>query len=157
MSHGQRALWQQKTIVRTDPKDAGRARDAARFFRDTVQEVVGLKLFYKGENAASLGNAFVQQFMVKRRKALSPEDKQTLMERQQGKCDICGDRLQESAYEIDHIQPLCKGGADEIDNMRLLHPVCHSMATSQLRNGGGVHSRTLESQFSPETTRLFEE
>ena len=124
-----------KRHLRVRIKKVPEEHEMLRAVCDTVQDELGLKLYYKGESAASLGNALVQQLMVQRRKALSPEDKQTLMERQQGKCDICGDRLQEGSYEIDHIHPLCNGSAYNMDNMRLLHPVCHSMATSQLRTG----------------------
>jgi len=142
----------QRVRVRKLPEE----HELLRAFCDTVQEELGLKLFYKGESAAALGNAFVQQVMVGRRKALSTEDERTLRERQSNRCTICGELLH--AWEIDHIVPLCKGGLDRLDNQRLIHPVCHSMVTSQLRDGGGgAHTRVLESQFSPEMARLFEE
>jgi len=56
-----------------------------------------------------------------------------LYKRQRGRCPICsevitfGDKL-----EIDHIQPLSKGGKDTLKNMRILHKTCHKEVTKGL-------------------------
>lgn len=49
-----------------------------------------------------------------------------LVEKQQGKCAICGKRF-ESMKEItfDHIMPLSRGGDDDIANFQLAHLACN--------------------------------
>ena len=50
-----------------------------------------------------------------------------LLEKQAGKCAICGDWLPEnrSDVEVDHIIPVVSGGTNEIGNLQLLHRSCN--------------------------------
>ena len=57
--------------------------------------------------------------------------------RQRGCCNICETELYHS-YHVDHITPLCDGGADVEDNLQGLCVPCHTNKTareSQLRSG----------------------
>ncbi len=63
--------------------------------------------------------------------------KQRLYERQQGRCaGQCGDdkqgrRLDLDLFEVDHIIPRAKGGADVDDNLQLLCPTCNRIKGSR--------------------------
>ena len=49
-----------------------------------------------------------------------------LFDRQRGICPICGKPLERlSSFDLDHIKPRKHGGTDGIDNLRLIHVVCH--------------------------------
>ena len=58
-----------------------------------------------------------------RRKGLSGKLKLDVMERDDYKCQICGATVEDGVkLHIDHIIPVSKGGADDIDNLQVL---CH--------------------------------
>jgi 5-methylcytosine-specific restriction endonuclease McrA len=42
-----------------------------------------------------------------------------------GKCYICGEPIREKIWHCEHVIPLWKGGADDADNMRPAHVLCH--------------------------------
>lgn len=44
--------------------------------------------------------------------------------KQAGKCACCGERLFDK-FEVDHIQPLSKGGSNYPENLQLLTPICN--------------------------------
>ena len=52
-----------------------------------------------------------------------------LVERQQGKCGLCGEWLWDNVgqgFDVDHILPLRAGGAKRsIENQRIVHIDCH--------------------------------
>ena len=60
----------------------------------------------------------------KRRPYLSPFTKKQVAARQQWRCAICRQLLDET-YEIDHIKPLYAGGDNTMANLRALHRSCH--------------------------------
>ena len=40
-------------------------------------------------------------------------------------CGLCGEVVDESDCEIDHIHPRSAGGGDELENLHLVHPICN--------------------------------
>ena len=52
------------------------------------------------------------------------------------KCAACAEVLQ-ATYQIDHRQPLWRGGSNEPDNLQALCPNCHA-AKTQIEGGSGV-------------------
>jgi RNA-directed DNA polymerase len=53
-----------------------------------------------------------------------------LLNRQKGKCSLCGLHFRESdVMEVDHIIPRALGGKDERKNLQLLHRHCHDEKT----------------------------
>lgn len=42
-------------------------------------------------------------------------------------CAICGKPLSRFSYSIDHIIPLSRGGTNNIDNLRAVHPTCNKL------------------------------
>ena len=60
----------------------------------------------------------------KHRPYLSPFTKKQVAARQQWRCAICRQLLDET-YEIDHIRPVYAGGDNTMANLRALHRSCH--------------------------------
>ena len=53
-----------------------------------------------------------------------------LLNRQKGKCSLCGLHFRESdVMEVDHIIPKALGGKDDRKNLQLLHRHCHNEKT----------------------------
>lgn len=44
-----------------------------------------------------------------------------------GTCEICGKPISRFQYSIDHIIPLSRGGTNNIDNLRAVHPSCNKL------------------------------
>lgn len=49
---------------------------------------------------------------------------ENLYVKQRGKCACCGELLQ-GVFEVDHINPLSRGGTNEPFNLQLLKPFCN--------------------------------
>ena len=58
------------------------------------------------------------------RQYLSPFTKKQIAARQQWRCALCRQLLDET-YEIDHIKPVYAGGDNSMANLRALHRSCH--------------------------------
>ena len=56
------------------------------------------------------------------------------IERQDGKCGICGDQLAGEIH-IDHIIPRALGGPDTLDNLQAAHAVCNLRKGARLIEG----------------------
>ncbi len=74
---------------------------------------------------------------VKRK--VTESTKKLVAARQQWKCGLCGQLLDET-YEIDHVVPLYKGGTNEPSNLMALDPICHRKKTNADRLGMNVDS-----------------
>lgn len=54
------------------------------------------------------------------------------------RCQMCGkDCFGKYAAHIDHIKPLAEGGADDMENLRLLCQRCHNARTARDTGRGG--------------------
>ena len=54
-----------------------------------------------------------------------------LLQKQGGKCAFCGLHITfHDLVEVDHIQPLSRGGQETFDNLQLLHGHCHDLKTA---------------------------
>jgi 5-methylcytosine-specific restriction endonuclease McrA len=56
------------------------------------------------------------------------------------RCGLCGstdapsnERTWNNPYEVDHIIPICLGGTDDLENLRILCSACHKAETVRLR------------------------
>ena len=92
---------------------------------ERVQKELKIKLFYKGDSLALLGNRFVHAMLVYKRTAISQEQKEELIQRQQGKCARCRDELRK--WEVHHDPPLAEGGG----GLCLLCCTCHAQETER--------------------------
>lgn len=73
----------------------------------------------------------VQQLMAQpRRRRVTERVKKQVAADQEWKCSMCKYVLS-SAYQIDHINPLWKGGSNDRDNLTALCPNCHALKTQQ--------------------------
>ena len=60
-----------------------------------------------------------------RRKRVTPFISKKVAARQEFRCAMCGELLQED-WEIDHVRPLQHGGGNELSNLQPLHKRCHA-------------------------------
>ena len=49
-----------------------------------------------------------------------------VIERDKGRCQLCGHLLDHDFGEIDHIVPISHGGTSDMENLQLLCPDCHA-------------------------------
>ena len=53
--------------------------------------------------------------------------KEEVFRRSGGTCEICGKPISRFQYSIDHRIPLSRGGTNNIDNLRAVHPTCNKL------------------------------
>lgn len=53
-------------------------------------------------------------------------DRETIFERDNWICGICGGQVRPKDATLDHIVPVARGGAHTADNLRLAHHICNS-------------------------------
>ena len=53
---------------------------------------------------------------------------------QNGRCSMCGDKIQYTNFTVDHIIPVCKGGSNTLDNMEAMCGICNQMKRDHLKN-----------------------
>lgn len=51
--------------------------------------------------------------------------------RSDGKCEICGIKLQSGSYHFDHVNPDWFSGSNDLDNCQVLCLKCHKQKTSK--------------------------
>lgn|SRR5260370_4383920 len=56
--------------------------------------------------------------------AFTAEEERKLLEKQKGRCGICGRRLGKK-YHLDHIRHLALGGSPYKSNLQIVHPACN--------------------------------
>ena len=141
--------------VRVVPDDHEILYEACRHF----EEIAGLKMVYYGESRSVITDRMIKALFCSRRAFVQPWLRQQILEHQQHKCAKCGEKLGEHARaECDHIVPLCRGGTNEADNLRMLCVPCHAEETDELLRDGVAKNdpalrHTVESHLSPELHR----
>ena len=69
---------------------------------------------------------------------ISKEDKQTVLKRQDNKCNKC--KLTAKYYEYDHVIPLASNGTNELDNIQALCVQCHFEKSKNEQDNGDYFS-----------------
>ena len=96
----------------------------------------------------------MQMLIRRRRGTIDDKTKASLMQRQENRCDACGDLLKKC--EKHHRKPVVAGGTDDIDNLALLCPYCHATETEKQEQAHfGSSSVYLESRLSPQMHTVF--
>ena len=65
---------------------------------------------------------------IKSKRTLNQTTKKVVAANQKWNCNICNNIL-DASYEVDHINPLYKGGTNEITNLQALCRNCHGKKT----------------------------
>ena len=60
-----------------------------------------------------------------KRKRVTPFISKKVAARQEFKCKMCGELLQED-WEVDHVLSLARGGSNDLSNLQALHKRCHA-------------------------------
>jgi len=91
--------------------------------RKITKKKIEAKIAGKTKKTAQKGRA--------KRRGILAADRSKILERQKGKCDICGKKLDliHNLYEIDHKTPIADGGTDKPDNFHALCLECHRKKT----------------------------
>ena len=96
---------------------------------------------------------------TRRRKAVPGGIKQELYQAQGGKCMYCGGRSRVDLMDVDHKNPLSKGGSDSRRNFQLLCRTCNvrkgNLTDRQFRTrfsaAGVPQSQTIPSKAIPQS------
>ena len=64
---------------------------------------------------------------VAARKVFSPEIRNDVYERTEGKCALCGKFVRFDQFTVDHIVPLAKGGTNDLENLQCTCKHCNAM------------------------------
>lgn len=67
---------------------------------------------------------------MSRKKATYDGNAVKRLEMDQWKCTICGYDTLDAALQISHVVPRCKGGSNNIENLRTVCSNCHSFITA---------------------------
>ena len=94
------------------------------------------------DNAGGTPKLFYDEPAPRRRKTFSPELKRELHKAQRGKCMHCGRMPGIDLMDIDHKNPVAKGGSDQKRNLQLL---CRSCNTRK----GATTDRQFRTKFKP--------
>ena len=79
----------------------------------------------------------IEHFMRPTREPPTPRTKGRVLRAQDWKCGRCGEGLGAGeGAEIDHITPLCRGGAEDFSNLQALCSVCHQLKTTKENETG---------------------
>jgi len=63
---------------------------------------------------------------------IPPHEKRKIYNRQHGLCAYCGRRRRICHMTVDHIIPLSKGGADNLDNMQCTCKACNKFKSDMM-------------------------
>lgn len=88
--------------------------------------------------------------------------KQRLMRRQSGRCAYCGSRFAAHLFEIDHMDPVSRGGSNDVNNLQVLCRRCNGRKSEQTdaefrrRFRGLVPPRRLTPPSPPVNQKRFD-
>ena len=91
----------------------------------------------------------------KTRRQLTEKERQGFLETQGSVCKLCG--CTGTELEVDHVLPLCMGGADTLENLQIICKACHAEKTQLETLSFVEESNPLLSRFSVETHKAFVE
>ena len=126
-------------------------------FSTEFEAETSVPLHWMGESLATmLFRAFETTTKPPRtRKQLTDEERQSLWEAQASVCKLCGAEAAKEHLEVDHVEPLCVGGGDTLDNLQILCKTCHAQKTQLETLSFVEESNPLLSRFSIETSKAF--
>lgn len=117
------------TTARSAPADERRLRGIPAIGRGVAGHIPGTQ----PEQAALLDRTSLEERAARgarrrrdgRERSRAYAKKAEIFERDAGVCYLCGQALDVSDVEIDHVIPLARGGTNDLDNLRVVHPSCN--------------------------------
>lgn len=67
---------------------------------------------------------------TEKRKKFSQSERETIYNRSEGRCGICGRFVPYGEFTVDHIVPLAKGGKNDLDNLQCACKSCNQLKGS---------------------------
>lgn len=109
---------------------------------------------FKNQPFGSLCMELNEQFSNKR-KYLSNEEKKTIIEQQDNKCNLCNKENKE--YDFDHIEPFCVNYNNDLSNFQAICKDCHKDKCDDERDNGNYFKfdKTI-SHYNERTKKVIE-
>ena len=95
---------------------------------------------YDLEDTTSCGVKIKKQ----NRKKFSAEQRRIIYQKANGRCQLCGRKIEYEDMTLDHIVPLSLGGADEMDNLQCTDFACNTFK-----------SNIIPEEFAHRITEIF--
>jgi len=125
----------------------------------TIREICKtIKIDFKNQSIANVMLDYEKFYYGRsKRKVLSKNKREELVELQQNKCNICEkDISAKGTRHFDHIIPIASGGLDSFDNIQALCIGCHLDKTNtEKQEGDYVNINPTESSFNKITEEIF--
>lgn len=110
---------------------------------------------FRNQGIGSFISEVKYKFFKSDRQYLNAEEKAVVIANQNGKCNLCENTCAE--FELDHIQPLARGGTNEFSNFQALCKECHKAKTSQENeNSEFIRFDEYASNPNAQTMEIFE-
>ena len=118
-------------------------------YKDIKSLCEKLSIEFKNQSFGGLIGAFKKTFFsgVARHK-FTKEERNTLYNDLNKKCNLCDKELKLSGFHIDHILPLSRGGNNETENLQILCQPCHFEKTRNEQDEKYVKESDTESSFN---------
>lgn len=68
----------------------------------------------------------IQRTRDERLRERRPIDRESIRERDKSTCYLCGGRISDEDFSIDHVIPISRGGSSDPDNVRSTHKACNA-------------------------------
>jgi hypothetical protein len=78
-----------------------------------------------------------------------------ILQREQGKCQLCGEGYDKNGWHLHHIRPRAKDGTDRVDNLALLHESCHKKLHKQNLHSQLKRAKEYKAETFMSTARPF--
>jgi 5-methylcytosine-specific restriction endonuclease McrA len=75
----------------------------------------------------------VRLFVAKDGYLRDPATREYVYNRDGGICGLCGEPADPNHWDADHVVPRSQGGAPELDNFRVAHPLCNKKRGNEVQ------------------------
>ena len=109
----------------------------------------GRAFIYKGETLSAWMEKLRLLVSKVQRQRFTPEERTIILKKSFYRCAICDEELKDNKYELDHRQPICDGGQDDVENMQPCCLPCHAEKCASERLN--IYGKHLYSELNIDT------
>lgn len=81
--------------------------------------------YYRKSPDVARASVAVRRARLRNAPVIEHISRQEVYERDQGRCHICGKKVDPQKWHLDHLVPLSKGGEHSMRNVAVAHPQCN--------------------------------